>query len=405
MPTQINSSCIDVLCGCSDFSELVSVYPQEPFSAQICNFLHKVSQIIREMPEARSYPDVLTYGFFCRKANLQRLCDRYGHQLEGRVGRGVTFHIAPSNVPINFAYTLTAGLLAGNICIVKASSKDFPQTRIVCNAYKKALAAEEFKNLQPFVNVVIYDRSEERVTEYFSNICNFRVIWGGNETVSRVRKIALPPRALEMTFADRYSLAVIDAKSVLNTPDLSHLAHEFYNDTYLYDQNACSSPRLIYWLGEDKQIHTAQERFWMAVLDEIKDIYPVQAVNAVDKQMTICRAAIDLGGVRKIEMPDNRISRIQMDELAPHILDYRCAGGSFLEYSDVTLDALASIVTETFQTIAYYGCSPEELKRWVINKGLRGIDRIVPIGKTADWDLIWDGTDLLLAMSRVVAAL
>ena len=28
-----------------------------------------------------------------------------------RLGRGIIFHIAPSNVPINFAYSLVAGLL------------------------------------------------------------------------------------------------------------------------------------------------------------------------------------------------------------------------------------------------------------------------------------------------------
>ena len=138
--------------------------------------------------------------------------------------------------------------------------------------------------------------------------------------------------------------------------------------------------------------------------DKIKEIYPVQAVNAVDKLLTVCRAAIDLNGVHKIEMDDNRISRIQIDVLVPHIPDYRCAGGSFLEYHDVTLDELTNVVSEAYQTIAYYGCNPEELKQWVINKGLRGIDRIVPIGKTADWNLVWDGTDLLLAMSRIVTA-
>lgn len=34
--------------------------------------------------------------------------------------------------------------------------------------------------------------------------------------------------------------------------------------------------------------------------------------------------------------------------------------------------------------------------------GVKGIDRVVPIGKTMDFDLIWDGYDLVEQMSRIV---
>ena len=42
----------------------------------------------------------------------------------------------------------------------------------------------------------------------------------------------------------------------------------------------------------------------------------------------------------------------------------------------------------------------QALAEFVINGGLCGIDRIVPIGKTADFSLTWDGYDLILQMSR-----
>lgn len=44
-------------------------------------------------------------------------------------GRGVAFHIAPSNVAVNFAFSLAAGLLTGNANIVRLSSKPFPRPR------------------------------------------------------------------------------------------------------------------------------------------------------------------------------------------------------------------------------------------------------------------------------------
>ena len=48
-----------------------------------------------------------------------------------RLGRGCVFHISPSNVPVNYAYSLVVGLLTGNTNIVRISSKDFPQVEII----------------------------------------------------------------------------------------------------------------------------------------------------------------------------------------------------------------------------------------------------------------------------------
>jgi len=41
------------------------------------------------------------------------------------VGRGVAFHIVPSNVPVNYAYALFTGLLCSNANVVLVPSKDF----------------------------------------------------------------------------------------------------------------------------------------------------------------------------------------------------------------------------------------------------------------------------------------
>ena len=226
--------------------------PFVPFADQVLDFLDALAKVLLKSPEAKAYPEVVTFGFYCRKGNLLRLKAQYADRLDGRMGRGLTFHIAPSNVPINFGYSLISGLLAGNANLVKASSKDFAQTRIVCQAMQTILTQPEFAALQPYVNVVMYDRERQDMTEFFSSLCNVRVIWGGDRTIAAVRRAPLPPRAVELTFADRYSLAVIKAEAILplaaDSKKLAALAQAFYNDTYLFDQNACSAPRLIYWL-------------------------------------------------------------------------------------------------------------------------------------------------------------
>ena len=45
----------------------------------------------------------------------------------------------------------------------------------------------------------------------------------------------------------------------------------------------------------------------------------------------------------------------------------------------------------------------EVLKSIVVKNKLAGIDRIVPIGRGLDMDLVWDGYDLVRSMSRVIS--
>ncbi len=396
------SNAVERLCGREPEQGL---RPLRPFAPDVLDFLSALSAALLKDREAKAYPDVITFAYFCRRANLTRLEEEYAGRLDGRLGRGVVFHIAPSNVPINFAYSLTAALLSGNGSIVKASSRDFPQTRIVCRAMEKLLT-EDFAPLAPYVCVVTYPREAQEVTEAFSARCHARVIWGGDETVRRVREAALPPRAVEVAFADRYSLLCIrpEAVTALSEEALERLAKDFYNDTYLTDQNACTSPRLIYWVGEGDS-REASERFFRTMGAYARQRYELPAVTAVDKLTAACRAAMKLEGAEIIPGPDNWVTRVRVKALCPELYELRSPGGFFLEYAAPTLDALRDFVTPRVQTLSYLGLSPEELSRFVLENGLTGVDRIVPVGHTMDFALTWDGYDLIQTLSRKISAL
>lgn len=378
--------------------------PLRPFAEPVLAFLSDLGAALLRDRAARAYPDVVTFAFFCRRANLEALQASYAGQVDDRLGRGLAFHIAPGNVPINFAYSLAAGLLAGNACVVKASSRDFAQTGMVCRAMDVLLKGPHAA-LAPYVHVARYPRERQDLTEAFSARCDARVVWGGDETVRRVRAAALPPRAVEVTFADRYSLLAASARTVLRLDDaqLRQAAQGFYNDTYLSDQNACTSPRLVYWLGTPEEVEEAQRRFWQAVRDYAQPRYPMEAVTAVDKRMAACRAAIGLEA-SVCPMPDNTVVRVAVGTLAPEVEAHRCAGGFFVEYASETMDALASIVTPKYQTLSYLGLEAEELRRFVTEKGLTGIDRVAPVGHTMDFALTWDGHDLIRELSRRISA-
>lgn len=382
-----------------DWEQWKTHKPDIPFCDEVINFLNALSSSLLKDPDSRQYPDVITFSFFCRKANLLRLKKEYP-DTSIRLGRGILFHIAPSNVPINFGYSLIAGLLSGNNNIVRVSSKTFPQVDLIVRHIHQLDQENLWKNICNRLVLVRYDRMND-ATAFFSSFCDVRIIWGGDETISRIRKCEIPGRAFDVTFADRYSLAAIEAKELLKETDFKMLAQRFYNDTYLFDQNACSAPHLIIWQGTEEIVRQVQTYFWEAVQKEADERYEFQVVMAVDKLVALYRQAQNMD-IQKESTPFNNLIRVQLNELPFNIDNFRCIGGYFSEYIVNDLDEIIPVIKSKYQTIAYYGFSKDELEKLIIKNKPVGIDRIVPIGNTTDFSLVWDGYDLIRTLSRII---
>lgn len=373
--------------------------PDVPFADNVIEFLNALSGAILKDRESRLYPDAITFAFFCRKGYLLKLKGEYTDDGVLRMGRGLLFHIAPSNVPINFGYSLVAGLLAGNNNVVRVSSKQFPQVDLIIKHLHALLTSGEYDEVANRIALVCYDRTSD-ANAMFSAMCNVRVIWGGDATIATLRQNAIPPRAFDVCFADRYSIAALNPEAVMAASDaeMKKLAEAFYNDTYLFDQNACSAPHTIFWL-RNVCMKEAQERFWNAVHEHTAAKYQLQAVMSVDKLTAFyCQAACM--DVRKETMPDNVVVRTELKELPKNIEDFRCACGYFSEYIIDLLDEIAPIVSIKYQSLGYYGFDKEELRDFVIRNRFQGLDRIVPIGETTAFALTWDGYNLIDTFTR-----
>ena len=116
--------------------QMQDVRPLRPFDDEAVAFLNDLSAILRKN---REFSDVATFGFWCRKAALLKEKEKYDDIAE-RFGKGIVFHSTPSNVPVNFAFSFAAGLLAGNANIVRLPGKPFAQVDIISDAIKELLA-------------------------------------------------------------------------------------------------------------------------------------------------------------------------------------------------------------------------------------------------------------------------
>jgi len=391
---------ITFLAGDSTVFESVS--PQRPFSGECCGFLEAVSRELRNRSDAAGFPDIASFAFWCRKGNIARLKSsvddgRY------RLGRGRVFHIAPSNVPVNFAFSFVFGLLAGCNNVVRVPSKEFPQVEILAGVFNKLLKTDDFVSLRQHNALIRYERNDE-ITRWISERSDGRIIWGGDTTIRTIRKFPIRPRGVEIGFADRYSFSVLEGNAIaaLSEIELAGLAKSFYNDTYIMDQNACSSPHLVVWLGGANE--SVRHRFWEQVAKTATG-YDLPAVKVMDKYTRLCSNGITFGDGNRcchFRRWGNRLYVVELAVIPEQLDSLRGLFGLFYEYNARSLDDLAEFVNDKFQTVTTFGVDRKLIADWVVRRSLTGIDRVVPVGSALDIGIVWDGFELVNIFSRMI---
>jgi len=76
--------------------------------------------------------------------------------------------------------------------------------------------------------------------------------------------------------------------------------------------------------------------------------------------------------------------------------------GTVIEASVKTVSEVARLSSGRVQTVTSFGFSSAELVELARADQLIGIDRFVPFGQALDFELVWDGFDLVRMLSRQV---
>ncbi len=392
----INNSDVKIITGNLN----PSLPPYSIFNTKVVEFLNDLSNIIISDYKSKKYTDLFTFAFWCRKSNIKKISKQY--ILESSIGRGTALHITPSNIPMNFAYSFAFGLLSGNYNIVRLPKKKFDQITLLCNIINKICNKKKYKEILNKFCFISYYRSDN-VSQKLSSISDVRLIWGGDKTIENFKKYLTPPRCVDLYFADRHSLSIINPSALkkLNEKEFKNFLKKFYNDAFLMDQQGCSSPQAVIWLKNGK-ISNIIEKFWESLNSLVLKNYLTDLSTINSKYL----ALNDLALTTQIEFKrkNSNFNIVRLDSKKPNINldDIKCNFGTFMEFSINNIDAIAKIITKKTQTLSYYGIKPSLLKNLLIIKGLKGIDRIVPIGRSNDIGHIWDGYDIIGSLSRKI---
>ena len=373
----------------------LSIIRKTPFDDNVISFLNSLSKAILQNKEAKIYPDLITFGFFCRKSNLLNAKSRYEEEISTRLGYGLSVHISPSNIPINFAFTFLFGLLSGNSNIIRLPSKSFAQNELLLEIINQLLEEEINKDILDSTLFFNSTRDSSKLDELCIKADSI-IVWGGDDTVNHFKNKTKKINCVELYFPNRVSSLIINSKFFLAEKNIKGVLSKFYNDTYLVDQNACSSPSNIFWLGTQEENYDAKKLFW----HELNDIlqlkkYNIEAVSIFDKYINALRAIDESGAEINLEIHNPLIWEVSNSPESSKYFNLGLFSSTFIKM----IEEIIPFIRNNEQTLTYYGINPIEINK-IFKIHQLPIDRIVPIGSALDIGLIWDGKDIIRLLSK-----
>lgn len=378
-----------------------------PFDRRALAFIADFSDRVLKDTSLRQHPELIALAWWFRPAAIKRLQQRHARLSGDGVlrPRGVVLHFAPANVDTVFVYSWFLSLLCGNRNIVRLSARERPAQLPLLPILAELLAAPRHAEIAAGTALLSYAHNDTTTAE-LSARCHLRVVWGGDAAVAHLRRVPLPPLATELLFPNRHSWAMFDAQAVADATEasLKALAKAFCNDAFWFGQQACSSPRSLLWLGDDAAIDVAQARFWPQVREELN-------LRGLTNSPTEMMQRINAAHLMAAQSPGLRAGsaltdwplRLAAETMAAPMRDEHCGNGLFVELRRPELAASAELFAAKDQTLAYWGIRREVLVEWLADLPDRALDRVVPVGHALDFCERWDGHDLLLAFSRLVA--
>lgn len=325
---------------------------------------------------------------------------------------GTVLHWPAANVPIQPLLSLTSGLLSGNRSIVRVPAG-------LAAFMSRVLECAPPSMTEVFERVLFLAFPSDRLD--LASMCAERsdaaMVWGGREAVAQVRSLPFPHWARIQVFGPRTSAAMVllDEDIMEQAGELKKLCRRIARETWQFDQEACSSPLVLYVQvaasvpAPDEAVHTVRgaESVFLQMLaqafDEEQRAHPRHELSA--------RMSVDIAKARADWLlEDQRAAVIASQGPAWSILhggrmnrEPRLLQGKTLNVvSTDNLEAIAAGMDSSVQTLGLWVCDNDLERRVARTAQRRGVDRVVRLGMMHVFNTPWDGHELVRPLCRRV---
>jgi len=377
----------------------------DPFHPILIEFCETLSQRLFRHEDGKNYPDFIALAFWLRKTHLNELEQTFIQTIAPEVllmPRGIVFHFPPANIDVMLVYSWICSLLMGNRNVIRIPSAHPPRAQSLLQIICETLSMEKFADIGKMTRFIQYGH-EESMTTWISSRVDLRIIWGGDESIALIRKIPLQAHAKEVVFPDRFSFAAIDAEAYvqLSSERQKQLVTNFFNDTYWFDQSACSSPKMLFWIGKTQLVDEVSQSFYHMLQEIIQQRrFEISLGGVLLKNTLMYDQALTIS-VQKAYQLSNELSVLVLNQ-AEDRCRIHCGQGLFYHVAVNTLEEMIPFVTHRDQTLLYFGFSKNSLRKLVLKLCGKGITRLVPFGQALNFDPFWDGQNLFYELTQHV---
>ena len=370
-----------------------------PFSSERQDLVARVGEnLLRGAASAEGA--VRHFGFWIRRGAVRKLAASFHARLPAQTkarARGLVFHLPPHNVETVFLYSWALSYLAGNANVTRLPQQLSQTMRDVCNLF-----LDELRAVGDDTQLFIHYLSTSDLGALISKSSDARVVWGGDAKVAAFAPLPLRHGGKSIWFGDRSSFSVLKGAALheLDGGGRSALAQKLFNDIFAFDQMACSSPHILYVVGDENTHQSAVEPLLRSLAHLATASGRASETGHFMRKMVAAQQAAATGAASAIDWRDVSLTSVVLS--ASGRPEARIGGGFlWIVYIPAT-SSLRAFASERDQTVTHFGFEPEEVADVAETVAHSGVSRFAPVGSALDFDFVWDGYDIPFELTRLV---
>ncbi len=375
--------------------------------AEIIEFLDQLGKKLISRDYA-TVPGIAFLASWLTKKNLQRLLEnQLGNQalaldqflpLSGFQVRaapaGLATHWIAGNVPTLGFFSWALSAMCKNANLIRVSSGSVGVFSVLLKIF------QDFEQ-HPIVKStawVTFPSDRLELNKQLSTVSDLRVVWGGADAVAAVTALPRMDHATDVVFGPKYSFCVMDRDAIKNQDKLPTLVRALARDLAAFDQQACSSPHVVFVEGSFQEVQPLCDLLQVE-LKRMADTRPFTQIEEANSA-AILRARTDYGlsQDKDLKAPADLQYTILIDQKPdlPEGLQYR----SVFVKAVKSLDEALPWVTPKIQTIGVAILDAEKKRRFTESAALLGVSRLCEIGSMHNFDAYWDSMKVMDRMVR-----